>query len=401
MPRDPDAIVVGGGLVGCLVARALAADGRSVTLFERGPRPGGGASTAAAGMLSPQMEWAEGILVGGDPEAARAEAMLDLCVAARERWPAFARELEAESSRSLCYRTEGTLVAALSAAAAAELEAEARSQRRRGLRAKWLDGAAARRLEPGISPAALGALFLPDDHQVDPLALMAAAVDVLGRSGIRVVTGAAVTAIERAGGRAAGVRTADPASGGEDDGEQVTRARWVVLAAGAWSAGIRGLPRPLPVRPVKGQMAALRPAQMPIRHVVGCGGAYCVPRDDGRIVVGATVEEAGFDDSVDPAATEELVTAVAAAVPALGGAPIESRWSGLRPGTADDLPILGEDPKLPGLLYATGHYRNGILLAPLSADLVSALIRGEAPPADLSPFSVARPALIAAGEAER
>ncbi|MFN2384145.1 MAG: glycine oxidase ThiO [Gemmatimonadota bacterium] len=397
MPRDPDAIVVGGGLVGCLAARALAAHGRTVTLFERGRRPGGGASTAAAGMLSPQMEWAEGILVGGDPEAARAEAMLDLCVAARARWPAFARALEAESGRSLCYRTEGTLVVALTAAAAAELEAQARSQVRRGLRAEWLDTPTARRLEPGISPAARGALFLPDDHQVEPLPLMAAAIDVLARPGLRVVTGVAVAAVESAGGRVAGVRTvADPGNGGGPAGEEVTRAPWVVLAAGAWSAAIRGLPRPLPVRPVKGQMAAVRPAEMPIRHVVGCGGAYCVPRDDGRIVVGATVEEAGFDDSLDPAATEALVQAVAAAVPALGGAPIEARWSGLRPGTADDLPILGEDPELPGLLYATGHYRNGILLAPLSADLVAGLVRGEAPPADLAPFSAARPALVAA-----
>jgi glycine oxidase len=328
--------------------------------------------------------------------------MLDLCVAARNRWPAFARELEAESGRSLSYRTEGTLVAALTAAAAAELEAQARSQVRRGLRAEWLDAPAARRQEPGISSAARGALFLPDDHQVDPLPLMAAAIDVLARPGVRVVTGVAVTAVESAAGRVAGVRTvADPGNGGAP-GEQVTRAPWVVLAAGAWSAAIRGLPRPLSVRPVKGQMAAVRPAEMPIRHVVGCGGAYCVPRDDGRIVVGATVEEAGFDDSLDPAATEALVQAVAAAVPALAGAPIESRWSGLRPGTADDLPILGEDSELPGLLYATGHYRNGILLAPFTADLVALLVRGEATPADLSPFSVARPALVAAeGRASR
>lgn len=396
MPREPDAIVVGGGLVGCLAARALAADGRTVTLFERAARLGAGASTAAAGMLSPQMEWAEGILVGGEVEASSAEAMLDLCVAARDRWPAFARALEAESGRSLCYRQEGTLVAALSAAAAAELEAEARSQRARGLRAVWLDAPAARRLEPGISPTARGALFLPDDHQVDPLPLMAAAVDALARPGVRVVTGAAVTAIETAGGRAAGVRTrADPA-GEEDEAEQVTRAPWVVLAAGAWSASVQGLPRPLPVRPVKGQMAAVRPAEMPIRHVVGCGGAYCVPRDDGRVVVGATVEETGFDESVDPAVAEVLVEAVAAAVPALGGAPIVSRWSGLRPGTADDLPILGEDPQLPGLLYATGHYRNGILLAPLTADVMAAFVGGDAPPVDPAPFSVDRPALRAA-----
>jgi glycine oxidase len=167
----------------------------------------------------------------------------------------------------------------------------------------------------------------------------------------------------------------------------------VVLAAGAWSAGIAGLPRPLAVRPVKGQMAALRPAKMPIRHVVGGRGAYCVPRDDGRVVVGATVEDVGFDERVDPAAVGELIGAAAAAVPALARAPVDSRWSGLRPGTADDLPVLGEDPDLAGLLYATGHYRNGILLAPLTADIVAALARGDDPPVDTTPFSPARAGL--------
>jgi glycine oxidase len=143
-------------------------------------------------------------------------------------------------------------------------------------------------------------------------------------------------------------------------------------------------------------MAALRPARIPIRHVVGGRGAYCVPRDDGRVVVGATVEEAGFDESVDPAAIEALVAAASAAVPALRAAPVESRWSGLRPGTADELPILGPDPDLAGLLYATGHYRNGILLAPLTAELVAAEVRGSALPLDLAPFSVSRSSLAGA-----
>jgi glycine oxidase len=390
MPGNPDAIVVGGGLIGCLAARALAADGRQVTLFEQGAELGRKASTAAAGMLSPQMEWAEGILVAGDDGAAAgAEAMLDLCIAARDRWPAFAAALEAEAGHSLQYRSEGTLVVALSDLESARLEAQARSQRRRGLRAEWLDAPAARQREPGLAREALGALYLPDDHQVDPLLLMAAAIDALRRAGIRVETGTAVTAIESAGGRVRGVRTAS-GPGSADAREETTSAPWVVLAAGAWSAGIAGLPRPLAVRPVKGQMAALRPAEMPIRHVVGGGGAYCVPRDDGRIVVGATVEEAGFDEIVDPAATAALVAAVSAAVPALRYAPVDSRWTGLRPGTADDLPILGEDPELAGLLYATGHYRNGILLAPLTADLVVAWVRGVEPPIDLARFSAAR-----------
>jgi glycine oxidase len=388
MPRAPDVVIVGGGLIGCLAARALAADGRHVTLFERGADLGRRASTAAAGMLSPQMEWAEGLLVGGGEDVARrTEAMLELCLAARARWPAFAARLEAETDRPLHYRAEGTLVVAFSDPEVAELKEKARAQRRRGLRAEWLDRSAARDREPGLSRAVQGALHLPDDRQVDPGPLMAAAAEALARrhSHVRVETLAEVSAIESRGGRATGVSTAAGR----------TAAGLVVVAAGAWSGGIEGLPRPLAVRPVKGQMAALRPEPMPIRHVVGGRGVYCVPRDDGRVVVGATVEEAGFDESVDPTAVEGLVAAVSTAVPALAAAPVESRWAGLRPGTADDLPILGEDPDLPGLVYATGHYRNGILLAPLTAEVVAALARGEDPAVDMTAFSPARSTLAA------
>ena len=391
MSRTPDAIVVGGGLIGCLAARALADDGRRVTVFERGAELGRKASTAAAGMLSPQMEWAEDLLVEGAHDLARrTDAMLDLGIAARGRWPAFAAALEAETGRRLHYRDEGTLVVALTDVEAAELEARARTQRRRGLRAEWLEPGRVQDLEPGISGGAVGALYIPDDRQVDPLPLMAAAGEALAaRAGVRIETGMTVRAILSAGGRVRGVAI----EGGSAGEGGTAEAELVVLAAGAWSAGVAGLPRPLAVRPVKGQMAALRPAAMPIRHVVGGRGAYCVPRDDGRIVVGATVEDAGFDERVDPAAVEALIRAAAAAVPALAAAPVESRWSGLRPGTGDDLPILGEDPELAGLLYATGHYRNGILLAPLTAEIVAALARGENPPVDTTPFSPVRAGL--------
>ncbi|HET6362956.1 MAG TPA: FAD-dependent oxidoreductase, partial [Gemmatimonadota bacterium] len=300
MPRTPDAIVVGGGLIGCLAARALADDGRRVTLFERGAVLGGKASTAAAGMLSPQMEWAEDLLVEAGPDAAgRIDAMLDLGIAARERWPAFAAALEAETGHRLQYRDEGTLVVALTDEEAAELEMRAGGQRRRGLRAEWLDPGRLRELEPGIARTARGALYIPDDRQVDPLRLMAAAAAALAaRPGVRVEAETAVDAIQSAAGKVTGVAI----EGGSGVERGAAEAELVVLAAGAWSAGIAGLPRPLAVRPVKGQMAALRPASMPIRHVVGGRGAYCVPRDDGRVVVGATVEDAGFDERVDPVA---------------------------------------------------------------------------------------------------
>ena len=391
MPRAPDAIVVGGGLIGCLAARALADDGRRVTLYERGAELGRKASTAAAGMLSPQMEWAEDMLVEGALDAARrTDAMLDLGIAARERWPAFAAALEAETGHRLHYRDEGTLVVALTDEEAAELETRAEAQRRRGLRAEWLEPGRVWELEPGIAGNARGALHIPDDRQVDPLPLMAATARALaGRPGVRIETGTAVRAVRSEAGKVTGVAI----EGGAGVEGRAVDAPLVVLAAGAWSAGIAGLPRPLAVHPVKGQMAALRPEPMPIRHVVGGRGAYCVPRDDGRIVIGATVEDAGFDERVDPAAVDALIAAAASAVPALARAPVTSRWSGLRPGTADDLPVLGEDPDLPGLLYATGHYRNGILLAPLTADIVAAIARGDDPPVDTIPFSPARAGL--------
>ena len=381
--RSPDALVIGGGLIGCSIARALAADGRSVILLERNREPGAEASKAAAGLLVPQTERAMGRL-GAGSEAAE-EAMLALLLESQRRFPAFARELEELSGRSVHYRAEGSLVAALSAEEAAALAAFARRQTERGLRAEWIEGSAARRLEPALGPAVRAALLVPGDHQVDNVELTLAAVDATRREGVEVRTSAPAAAIVARDGRAAGVRL--------EDGTRLG-AGLVLLAAGAWSGGLDGLPREIPVRPVKGQMIALvPPPSASIRRIVSVPGAYCVPRDDGRVLVGATVEEAGFDTTVDEAAARQLVAAAASALPGFRAAPVVAHWAGLRPGTPDGLPILGEDPALPGLVYATGHYRNGILLAPLTAAIVGAIARGEDPPVEIAPFSPARPAL--------
>lgn len=379
--RTADVVVVGGGLVGCLTARALASTGRSVRLVERDADLGRRASTAAAGMLSPQMESAEGLLA---EDAGAAAAMLDLCLAARVRYPAFVRDLEAETGRRVHYRTDGTLVVGLDEDEAERLEKTAVSQVARGLRAEFLSGARARRLEPALSADIRAALHLPDDHQVDPVALMEAAAAALGtRRGVTIATGADVEAVLSERGAVTGVRTSR--------GPVVSPT--VVIAAGAWSGRIAGLPGPLPVRPVKGQMAAVRLPRPPIRHTVGSLGAYCVPREEGRVVIGATVEEAGFDDRVTPAGIDDLLAAARRFLPGLAGRPLDSTWAGLRPGTPDGLPIIGEDPRIAGLVYATGHYRNGILLAPLTAECVAALVAGEAPPVDLGSFAPDRAAL--------
>ncbi|MGH7557841.1 MAG: glycine oxidase ThiO [Gemmatimonadota bacterium] len=389
MRASPDVVVIGGGLVGCLTARALARAGLTVRILERRPDLGQEASTAAAGMLSPQMEAAEDLLVEvPGPEAG--QAMLDLCLAARAGYADFVAELESQTGLEVGYRADGTLVVALTLVEAGRLRRSAEAQRARGLEAQILEGGEIRRLEPAVTETAAVGLHLPDDNQVDPLPLMAAA-EAAARStpGIEIETGTAVRALLSADGRVAGVET--------DRGRVATG--WVVLAAGAWSGGLPGLPRPLPVRPVKGQMAAVLPRGPSIRGIVGGRGAYCVPRDDGRVVIGATVEERGFDDRVSRLEVDALVATAVDILPVLSEAEVVSRWAGLRPGTPDSLPVLGPDPDLPGLAYATGHYRNGILLAPLTADSVAALVTGRPEPLDLSAFAPDRVSLTGWGRA--
>src|SRR5687768_8906787 len=265
-----DVIVVGGGVIGCLVARALADAGRRVVLLEAGSELGGAASSAAAGLLSPQMEAAEEILVTGATGGGRHDAMLALCLVARRGYAAFAKAIESETGIAIHLRTDGTLVVALEGDEAARLERRARAQQERGLKAEWLDPAETRALEPAITADALGALHLPDDHQVDNLALVrAAASAVRARSAIDVRARATVTAVRVEKGRVTGVRLA----------AATVAADVVVLATGAWTATIGGLPRRVAVRPVKGQMAALLPSAPLFRRVVGGRGVYCVPRD--------------------------------------------------------------------------------------------------------------------------
>ena len=386
MDRTAEALVIGGGLIGCSIARALAAGGLSVIVLERNREPGAEASAAAAGLLVPQTERAMGLL-DAESEAAE-EAMLALLLESRRGFPAFARELEESSGRSVHYRADGSLVAALAADEADALAAFARRQAARGLRAEWVVGSEARRLEPALGPEVVAALLVPDDHQVDNVELTRAAIEAAERKdGVEIRTSAPVAAIVARGGRAAGVRLRD---GSRLDAELV------VLAAGAWSGAMDGLPRAIPVRPIKGQMIALiPPEEASIRRIVSAPAVYCVPRDDGRVLVGATVEDVGFDTGLDENAARDLVAAAARVLPGFAELPVAAHWAGLRPGTPDGLPILGEDPALPGLVYATGHYRNGILLAPLTAAVVAAIAAGEDPPVEMAPFSPGRPSLAA------
>ena len=378
-----DAVVVGGGLVGCLVARALATAGLDAVLIERDLELGRRASTAAAGMLSPQMEAAEGLLA---ESSTRAEAMLTFCLVGRGRFPDLVESLTRETGLDIEYRALGTLVVATGPARAEVLATAAAAHTALGLAAEFVDRDRARRLEPSLAEGVEGGLLLPDDHQVDSVALVdAAAHAVEADPGVRLEMGCRVVGLDTAAGRVTGVRL--ERSGGAT-GYQA--ASLVVIAAGAWSGTVEGLPRRLGVVPVKGQMVAVDGRTVGLTHTVGGLGAYCVPRGDDRVLIGATVERAGFDVTVDETAIAALVAAAAEYVPGLGRADRLCAWAGIRPGTADALPIIGLDPAVDGLIYATGHYRNGILLAPITAESVAALAVGSEPPVDLAPFSPAR-----------
>ena len=357
-----DAVIVGGGVVGCAVARALAARGRRVLVLERG-RPCSEASWAAAGMLSP---------LG---EALEPGPFLALALDSMARWPAFAAELEEESGTSVGFRACGKLLLAFDDAGRAALRERRRWQEAEGFEVAWLEGDGVREVEPAASRAAAAALHLPRDGQVDNRALGEALWRAAEARGCRFALGETVASLVTDGTRTAGVRTA---------GGTTVEAGAVVVAAGAWSGGLAGLPRPVPVRPVRGQMLALRADRPLLRGVVAAPGAYLIPREDGpastRVLVGATMEEAGFARGTTPDAVAALRDAAVRAVPTLADAEVVETWGGLRPGTPDDLPVLGPDPGIAGLHWATGHFRNGILLAPATGVRVAEGVVGAAGP---------------------
>lgn len=350
-----DALVVGDGLVGLATAVALAEAGISVCLI--GAARSGQASHAAAGMLAPSVERTSG-------------ASHDFALRARDGYPEYVGWLVERSGRAISINRRGVLQIALGAAEAAALQEQIPAGSR------WLPAAELARMEPALGHAE-GAVIHPSDGAVDNRALLAALEQVALRHPriVRVMAGAASLLWD--GDRPA-VRLAD---GGTVAGERL------VLAAGAWSPRLGGLPRPLPIEPVRGQLLAL--TANPLSHVVYGPGGYVVPRGE-RTVVGSTMERVEFDCSTTVDGLARVRAAGDRICPALAGAPVHERWAGLRPVTPDGLPILGADPDRPALLYACGHSRNGILLAPLTAACIAALVLGQPSPEDLSPFAVTR-----------
>jgi glycine oxidase len=355
-----DVILIGGGIIGLAVAWRARARGLSVCVLDRGEL-GGATSSVAAGMLAPVSEADAG-----------ERTLLALNLESARRWPAFAAELEDVAGVPVGYRETGSLVVARDRDEAEALERELALRARLGLRADHMLPSAARQAEPALAPGLRMALAVPDDHAVDPRAACAALAVAAERAGAALRPGTEVSEVVVESGRVAGVALTG--------GERVT-AEAVVVAAGPWSGGLSGIPPEAraPVRPVKGQTLRLRDPAGPglLERVVRFEGGYLVPRGDGRLVLGATMEERGFDTSVTALAAYELLRDAAEVVPGVLELIVEELLAGLRPGTPDNAPVLGATEALPGLHYATGHHRGGVLLAPVTADLVAAELAGE------------------------
>jgi glycine oxidase len=367
---SPDVLVVGGGVIGLSSAWRLAQRGASVTLVDAGLA--GAASGVAAGMLAPVTE----ARLGEEP-------LLALNRASWARWPAFAAEVADVAGRPVGYRADGTLVVALDADDRAALDELAARHRLMGLEVSPLRSREARAVEPGLSPGIRGGLLAASERSVDPEALVPALRDAATAAGVTLLAAEVERITTAPDGRVTGVALAS--------GETLA-AGTTVLAAGCRSASIPGLAdeaRP-PVRPVKGQILTLRqPPGDPLvgrtlRGLVRGSSIYLVPRDDGRVAVGATVEERGWDGRPTAGGAYELLRDALALVPGLDDAELVAVRTGLRPGSPDDLPMVGPGGAA-GLVVATGHHRNGILLTPVTAEAVAAAVLGEPLPAEVAP----------------
>lgn len=373
--RTSDVLVIGGGIIGLVTAWRAAQRGLRTAVAD--PEPGGGAARVAAGMLAAVTE-----LHFGE------ETLLGLNLDSAARYPAFVAELAEATGHDVGYRSCGTLAVALDADDRAHLRELHALQTRCGLASEWLNGRECRRLEPMLAPGVRGGLRVDGDHQVDPRRLADALLLACERAGV-VFHRALAERLTVAGGRARGAVLAG--------GEELT-ADQVVLAAGSLSGRLAGVPEEVlpPVRPVKGQVLRLRvpPAYAPflsrtVRAVVRGSHVYLVPRENGELVVGATSEELGWDTTVTAGGVYELLRDAHELVPGITELPLTETRAGLRPGSPDNAPLLGPST-LPGLQLATGHYRNGVLLTPVTGDVMAEALTTGALPDAARPFTARR-----------
>ncbi|MDX3640774.1 glycine oxidase ThiO [Streptomyces sp. MB09-02B] len=370
-----DVLVVGGGIIGLVTAWRSAQRGFATAVVD--PEPGGGAARVAAGMLAAvtELHYGEETLLGLNLESAR-------------RYPDFAAELTEATGLDLGYRRSGTLAVALDADDRAHLRELHALQRRSGLDSEWLSGRECRRLEPMLAPGVRGGLRVDGDHQVDPRRLSAALVAACERAGV-VFHRAWAEELSVARDRATGIRTGD--------GDRLS-AGHTVLAAGSLSGRLAGVPvdvRP-PVRPVKGQVLRLTVPKpyapfltRTVRAVVRGSQVYLVPRENGELVVGATSEEQGWDTTVTAGGVYELLRDAHELVPGITELPLTETRAGLRPASPDNAPLLGPSG-LDGLLLATGHYRNGVLLTPVTGDVMAEVLTTGELPAEARDFTPLR-----------
>lgn len=363
--------IIGGGVIGACCARAAARRGLGVTLFAPEPAPGA-ASPASAGMLAAQIEPAD-------------MALLPLAVRSRDLYEDLNAELKDSTGIDIGFHPTGIATVAFEEDRAAALFDVVAAQRQAGLRCDWLQAADLHERWPGVAPAAVGALFAPEDGSLDPGALCAALLADVRRRGVVVET-EAVSGLSTAGGRIMGITT----------GGATHAAQHVVIAAGAWSPRLSGLPRHLPIEPVRGQLLATPWPQGVPPVVLYHGHKYLLQRG-AEAILGSTMERSGFDAHTSIEGLAEIRRTTEQLCPAIGRAPQTRAWAGLRPVTPDGRPIIGADPDLAGLWYATGHGRNGILLAAITGEIIADLLTTGRTEQDIGPLSVTRFAIGAAG----
>jgi glycine oxidase len=372
-----DVVIAGGGVIGGAIALELSRAGLRVAVFDR-QQPGQEASWASAGILSPA------------PENPGVVSMVPLGKASMALYPEFVAQVEEISGASAGFRPKGTLEALFSHDAKAELSTIIAMHHGLGLKAEPLRPEDARELEPALSEEVEAAVLRPEEASVDNRAFTAAILKAAQRSGVEIFSGDGAKAIWREGHHCAGLVLQN----------EKVEANWTIIAAGCFSATIEGIAPYAPVRPAKGQMASLRADDLKIERVLWAEKIYLVPRNDGRVLAGATVEHAGFDKRVTAGGIEKILAAAIDLVPGLANAHIEETWAGLRPDSPDHLPILGPTD-LDGLLIATGHFRSGILHTPITARLIREWITQQRVSVDWDRFSPLRFQSAATDAAQR
>ncbi|MFN2511604.1 MAG: glycine oxidase ThiO [Pyrinomonadaceae bacterium] len=374
LPATADVLVIGGGVIGLTIARAVALRGVSNVLLIERARPGAEASSAAAGMLAPQAE------------ADEADEFFNLCLQSRDMYPTFVAGLREETGIDSELDRTGTLYLAFNEHDQREIERRYKWQARAGLTVQKLNPIDARSLEPRISESICGALKFPNDIQVENRRLLTALVAANEKLDVQVMGGTTVESIRVDRGRVQGVETS----------RGFVRTDQVVVSGGAWSSFIKvpGAVSPTPrIEPIRGQMVcfdATGSSPGISRHVIYSPRGYLVPRRDGRLLAGSTTEQAGFDKSVTASGVHSILSNALEISPRISDLPLIGVWAGLRPRAQDSLPVLGPCAEIRGLMFATGHYRNGILLAPITGELIAAAIVDNVIPPNLNAFSVCR-----------